>query len=62
MAKVRMLVSMAGTDFVHEQGSVIDVTEAEALRYVEAGIAEAMQSAPVERAVKKVAVEKAVKE
>lgn len=62
MAKVRLLTSMAGADFVHEQGSIIDVTDAVALRYVEAGIAENIESAPIERAVKKVAVEKAVKE
>lgn len=62
MAKVRMLTSMAGFDFVFEQGAIVDVTDAEALRYVAAGIAEAMTSAPIERAVKKAAVEKAVKE
>jgi hypothetical protein len=62
MAKVRLLTSMAGADFVHDQGSIIDVTEIEAVRYVAAGIAENVESVPVERAVKKVAVEKAVKE
>jgi hypothetical protein len=62
MAKVRLLTSMAGFDFVHEQGEIIDVTEIEAVRYVAAGVAENIESAPVERAVKKVAVEKAVKE
>ena len=62
MAKVRLLTSMAGADFVHDQGAIIDVTEIEAVRYVAAGIAENVESVPVERAVKKVAVEKAVKE
>ncbi len=62
MAKVRLLTSMAGFDFVHEQGEIIDVTDIEAVRYVAAGVAENIESAPVERAVKKVAVEKAVKE
>jgi len=62
MAKVRLLTSMAGFDFVHEQGAIIDVTDVEAVRYVEVGIAENVESAPIERAVKKVAVEKAVKE
>jgi hypothetical protein len=62
MAKVRLLTSMAGADFVHDQGAIIDVTDAEAVRYVAAGIAENVESVPVERAVKKVAVEKAVKE
>jgi len=62
MAKVRLLTSMAGADFVHDQGAIIDVTNVEAVRYVEAGIAENVESSPIERAVKKVAVEKAVKE
>ena len=62
MAKIRMLTSMAGTDFVFEQGAIVDVTDAEAVRYVDAGIAEALVSAPIERAIKKTAVEKAVKE
>ena len=61
MAKIKMLVSLAGSDFVHEAGSIIDVTDAEALRYVDAGIAENIESAPIERATKKTAVEKAVK-
>lgn len=62
MAKVRLLTSMAGADFSYDQGAIIDVTDVEAVRYVEAGIAENVESAPIERAVKKVAVEKAVKE
>jgi len=62
MAKVRLLTSMAGIDFSHDQGAIIDVTDAVASRYVEAGIAENVETAPIERATKKVAVEKAVKE
>lgn len=62
MAKVRLLTSMAGIDFSHDQGAIIDVTDDEAIRYVEAGIAENVEAAPIERATKKVAVEKAVKE
>jgi hypothetical protein len=64
MAQVRLLTSMAGIDFSHNQGDVIDCNEAEAKRYVEAGIAEAL-TAPakkVERAVKKVATRKAISE
>lgn len=60
MPKVRLLTSMAGIDFAHDKGAIIDVTEAEAVRYVAAGIAESVAS--VERAVKKVTTEKAVKE
>lgn len=64
MAKVRLLTSMAGVDFSHNMGDVIECSDETAQRYVAAGIAEAFASAEpkVERAVKKSAVEKAVKE
>jgi hypothetical protein len=64
MAKVRLLTSMAGIDFSHNKGDVIDCADEAAARYIEAGIAEgfADAEAKVERAVKKTAVEKAVKE
>jgi hypothetical protein len=64
MAKIRMLTSMAGVNFVYNTGDIIDVTDAEAARYVEAGIAEGLggSDAKVERAVKKTSFEKAVKE
>jgi hypothetical protein len=62
MPKVRLLTSMAGIDFAHDQGAIIDVTEAEAVRYIAAGIAESAPAASVERASKKVTTEKAVKE
>jgi hypothetical protein len=64
MAKVRLLTSMAGIDFSHNKGDVIDCSDEAAARYIEAGIAEgfADAEAKVERAVKKTAVEKAVKE
>lgn len=64
MAKVKLLTSMAGVDFVHNMGDVIECSDQTAQRYIEAGIAEALVSAEpkIERAVKKLAVEKAVKE
>lgn len=64
MAKVRLLTSMAGIDFSHNSGDVIDCTDEVAARYIAAGIAEGFASAEpkVERAVKKSAIEKAVKE
>jgi hypothetical protein len=64
MAKVRLLTSMAGIDFSHNKGDVIDCADETAARYIEAGIAEGFSDveAKVERAVKKTAVEKAVKE
>ena len=61
--KVRLLTSMAGIDFSHNSGDEIDCNAAEAARYIAAGIAEAIGTASkVERAVRKVKVEKAVKE
>jgi len=59
MAKVRLLTSMAGIDFSHNIGDVIDCNDAEAQRFIEAGIAEALapESPKVERAVKKARVE-----
>jgi hypothetical protein len=55
---------MAGVDFSHNKGDVIDCTDEVAARYVAAGIAEGFADAEpkVERAAKKVATEKAVKE
>lgn len=52
MPKVRLLTSMAGIDFSHNQGDVIDCNEAEAVRFIAAGIAEPFESVKVERAVK----------
>ena len=61
--KVRLLTSMAGIDFSHNQGDEIDCNEAEAKRFIEAGIAEPITSAPkVERAVAKPRTRKAVSE
>jgi hypothetical protein len=64
MAKVRLLTSMAGIDFSHNMGDVIECSDQTAQRYIAAGIAEGFADAEVkvERAVKKTAVEKAVKE
>ena len=63
MPKVKLLTSMAGIDFSHNQGDLIDCNDAEAKRYIGAGIAEPI-SAPskVERAVKKPKTRKAVSE
>lgn len=63
MAKVRLLTSMAGIDFSHNVGDVIDCNDAESKRFIDAGIAEALTSeAPkIERAVKKPRVETATK-
>ena len=64
MAKIKLLTSLAGIDFSHNAGDIIDCNEAEAQRYIAAGFAEAVGApAPkVERAVKKRAVETATKE
>jgi hypothetical protein len=66
MPKVKLLTSMAGINFSHNQGDIIDCNEAEAVRFVNAGIAEVVEQpkpkSKIERAVKKVKVETAVKE
>ena len=62
MPKVRLLTSMAGIDFSHNQGDVIDCNEAEAVRFIKAGIAEPVEAAKPERAVKSRATRRAVKD
>ena len=66
MPKVKLLTSMAGINFSHNQGDIIDCNEAEAVRFINAGIAEVVEQpkpkSKIERATKKVEVETAVKE
>jgi hypothetical protein len=62
MPKVKLLTSMAGIDFSHNEGDIIDCNEAEAVRFIAAGIAEPVAVTKVERAIAKPAVRKAVKE
>lgn len=62
MPKVKLLTSLAGIHFSHNEGDVIDCNEAEAVRYISAGIAEAIEPVKVEKAVKKIATRKAVKD
>ena len=52
--KIKMLVSMAGTDFVLDPGAETErFPEAEAIRLIEAGYAEPVDAAEIERATKK---------
>jgi len=51
MPKVKLLTSMAGIDFSHNHGDVIDCNDAEAVRFIAAGIAEPVDAVKVERAV-----------
>jgi len=62
MPKVKLLTSMAGIDFSHNVGDVIDCNDAEAKRFIEAGIAEPVTAAKKEKAVKEVVTRKAVKD
>ena len=62
MPKVKLLTSMAGIDFSHNSGDVIDCNQAEALRFGSAGIAELVDEPKIERASKKRFTRKAVKE
>jgi hypothetical protein len=52
---------MAGIDFSHNQGDVIDCNDAEAVRFIAAGIAEPVVAVKVERAVQKPYTRKAAK-
>lgn len=62
MARVRLLKSLAGINFSHNAGDEIDCNEAEAVRFLDAGIAEAIDAPKIERAVSKNKVRKAVRE
>lgn len=62
MPKVKLLTSMAGIDFSHNVGDVIDCNDAEAKRFIEAGIAELAEAPKPEKAVKKTFTRKAVKD
>jgi hypothetical protein len=62
MPKVKLLTSMAGIDFSHNAGDLIDCNEAEAARFVAAGIADPVEVRKTEKAVKKTFTRKAVKE
>ena len=62
MPKVRLLTSMAGIDFSHNQGDVIDCNEAEAIRFIQSGVAEPIETAKPERAVKTRTTRRAVKD
>jgi len=61
--KIKLLTSMAGIDFSHNSGDIIDVDHAEYVRrLVENGIGEIVdQPAAVETATKKTATRKAAK-
>lgn len=59
--KITLLVSRSGADGAQNRGETIDVEQAEAIRMIEAGQAEAVRDAPVETAVPKEKAEKAVK-
>ena len=63
MPKVKLLTSMAGINFSHNSGDIIDCNDAEAVRFIEAGIAEAIGAAEpkVEKATAKRKVETATK-
>lgn len=60
MPKMKLLTSMAGINFSHNAGDIIDCNEAEAMRFVEAGIAEPVEER--ETATRKPKKRKAVKE
>lgn len=58
--KIKLLTSRAGAGFVQNRGDEIDVGAEEGQRMIEAGQAELVRAAPIERAAK-AAPEKAAK-
>ena len=57
--KVRLLQSMAGIDFSHNAGDIVEISDPDAVqRYVERGIAEVIEEKKVEKATKKVVEKK----
>ena len=63
--KLKLLTSMAGIDYSHNQGDIIEINDPDAAkRYIENGVAEPVAEAPAkETAAKKTpAKRKAVKE
>lgn len=63
MPKIKLLTSMAGIDFSHNAGDIVDCNDAEAKRFIDAGIAEAVEAAApkIEKATAKRKVETATK-
>lgn len=59
--KIRLLVSRGGAFGVQNRGDEIDVSDAEAVSMIEAGQAEPVREAAVERAVPVCKAEKAVR-
>jgi hypothetical protein len=62
--KVKLLQSMAGINFSHNVGDIVEINDPDAVqRYVERGIAELVEEKKVEKATKTVVEKKtAVKE
>lgn len=56
--KVKLLVSRAGVDSAHSPGDVIDVSDAEALRMVEAGQAILIETRKAETTTRRTPKEK----
>lgn len=59
--KIKMLVSRAGPLGADNRGDVVEVADAEAIRMIEAGQAEAVRSVAPEKAVNRAKPEKASK-
>lgn len=64
MPKIKLLTSLAGISFSHNAGDIVDCNAEEAARYINAGIAEAVETAApkIEKATAKRKVETAAKE
>lgn len=59
--KIKLLTARASAYGSENRGDVIDVSDAEAIRMIEAGQAEAVRELPVERAIPKAKPERSAK-
>ena len=59
--QVKLLVPRAAAVGSQNRGDIVDVSDAEAIRMIEAGQAEAVRSVAPERAVKRTKAERAAK-
>lgn len=59
--KIKLLVARATATGAQNRGDLVDVSDAEAVRMIEAGQAEAIRSASPEKSIRKPRAEKAVK-
>ena len=59
--QIRLLTSIAGIDFSHASGEIIEVDDAYSIRLIESGQAEIVDEPVVEKAIRKPTTRKAAR-